>query len=206
MKIRGWIALAAMLLLPAALRAQTPADSLSTDSVVVDAPPPDPVRNFMYDLADPLALANALALGLYDHARTDPYEWGGGMDALTQRIASRAGGHVIGTSVRHGLAAALGRSTDIEPCTGCTSTEDRVTHAIVDTFTDRDESGRRVISEPYLAGTFAGAIAPTLWLPDGNLGDGVKAGVWSILFTTVGRVLFAVLEPLVPAEGAEGTP
>ena len=197
MKIRA-IALAAMLLLPAALRAQT-ADSASfaADSAA------DPVRNFMYDLADPLALANALALGLYDHARTEPYEWGGGFDAMTQRIASRAGGHVIGTSVRHGLAAALGRSTGIEPCTGCTSTEDRVTHAIVDTFTDRDDGGRRVISEPYLAGTFAGAIAPTLWHPDGNLGDGVKSGVWSVLFTTAGRVLFAVLEPLVPVE-AEG--
>lgn len=121
---------------------------------------------------------------------------------MTQRIASRGGGHVIGTSVRHGLAAALGRTTDIEPCNGCTSTGDRVTHSIIDTFTDRDDTNRRVISEPFLAGTFAGTIAPTLWHPDSNLGDGIKAGVWSILFTTAGRVLFAVLEPLVPAEGA----
>lgn len=198
MKIRA-IAFAAMLLLPAALRAQTRADSLAADPA-----PPDPVRSFVYELADPLALANALALGLYDHARTEPDEWGGGLDAMTQRIASRAGGHVIGTSVRHGLAAVLGRSTAIEPCGGCTSTEDRVTHAIVETFTDRDlDTGRRVISEPYLAGTFAGAMAPTLWHPDSNLGDGLKAGIWSVLFTTAGRVLFAVLEPLVPAEAAE---
>ncbi|HEX2211568.1 MAG TPA: hypothetical protein VHG93_28030 [Longimicrobium sp.] len=198
MKIRGWIALAAMLLAPAALPAQTAApDTLPTDTTA----PPDPVRSFMYDLADPLALANALALGLYDHARTEPYEWGGGFDALAQRILSRGGGHVIGTSVRHGLAAALGRSTQIEPCAGCTSTEDRVNHAIIETFTDRDlATGRRVISEPYLAGTFAGAIAPTLWHPDGNLGDGLEAGAWSILFTVTGRVLFAVLEGMVPAE------
>jgi hypothetical protein len=196
MKIRGWIALAAMLLLPAALRAQPAADSLAADSVVAD-----PVRDFMYDLADPLALANALALGLYDHARTRPYEWGGGMDALTQRIASRAGGHVIGTSVRHGLAAALGRSTRMEPC-NCTTTEDRVSHAIIETFTDRDlATGRRVLSEPYLAGTFAGAMAPTLWHPDSGLGDGLEAGAWSVLFTVGGRVLFAVLEGMVPAEG-----
>lgn len=202
MKIRGWIALAAMLLLPAALRAQAPADSTVADTMVADSLASDPVRNFMYDLADPLALANALVLGLYDHARTEPDEWGGGLDAMTQRIASRAGGHVIGTSVRHGLAAALGRSTAIEPCRGCTSTEDRVTHAIVETFTDRDlATGRRVISEPYLAGTFAGAIAPTLWHPDGNLGDGLNAGAWSVLFTTAGRVLFAVLEGMVPSEG-----
>ena len=144
MKIRA-IALAAMLLLPAALRAQT-ADSAS---FAADSAAADPVRNFMYDLADPLALANALALGLYDHARTEPYEWGGGLDALTQRIASRAGGHVIGTSVRHGLAAILDRSTEFEPCTGCTSTEDRINHAILETFTDRYlATGRRVLSEP----------------------------------------------------------
>ena len=196
MKIRA-IALAAILLLPAALRAQTAGpDSLAADSVA-----PDPVRNFMYELADPLALANALALGLYDHARTEPYLWGGGMDALTQRIASRAGGHVIGTSVRHGLAAVLGRSTDVEPCRGCASTEDRVTHAIVDTFTDRDATGQRVVSEPFLAGTFAGAMAPTLWHPDANLGDGLKSGVLSILFTSAGRVVCALLEGMVPAEG-----
>ncbi|HEX6373231.1 MAG TPA: hypothetical protein VF006_30180 [Longimicrobium sp.] len=198
MKIRGWIALAAMLLLPAGLRAQAPAsDSITPDSTAA----PDPVRGFIYDLADPLALANALVLGVYDHARTEPDEWGGGLDAMTQRIASRAGGHVIGTSVRHGLAAALGRSTDIEPCRGCASTEDRVTHALVEMFTDRDATGRRVVSEPFLAGTYAGAIAPTLWHPDSNLGDGLKAGTWSILFTAAGRVLFALLEPLVPAEG-----
>lgn len=70
MKIRA-IALAAMLLLPAALCAQTPAPgSPRTDSLVAQEAPPDPVRSFMYELADPLALANALVLGLYDHART----------------------------------------------------------------------------------------------------------------------------------------
>jgi hypothetical protein len=203
MKIRGWTALLAVLLLPAALPAQAPADT--TDTAVADSIAADPVRNFIYDLADPLALANALALGVYDHARTVPYEWGGGMDAMTQRIASRAGGHVIGTTVRHGLAAALGRSTEFEACAGCASTEDRVSHAIIETFTDRDlATGRRVISEPYLAGTFAGAIAPTLWHPDGNLGDGLEAGAWSVLFTVAGRVLFAVVEGMVPAEGRGG--
>jgi predicted secreted protein len=200
MKIRGWIALAAMLLLPMGLRAQTaaPDPTFPADSVA-----PDPVRNFVYELADPLALANALALGLYDHARTEPYEWGGGLDALTQRIASRAGGHVIGTSVRHGLAAVLERSTEFEPCRGCVSAEDRINHAILETFTDRDATGERVLSEPFLAGTYAGAIAPTLWHPDSNLVDGLKSGTFSILFTVAGRVLFALLEPLAP-EGTTG--
>lgn len=193
------MALAALFLLPAGLRAQTAApDTVPADSSVA----PDPVEVFVTDLADPLALANALALGLYDHARTEPYEWGGGLDAMTQRIASRAGGHVIGTSVRHGLAAILDRSTEFEPCRGCASAEDRVSHALVETFTDRDATGRRVVSEPFFAGTYAGAMAPTLWHPDADLVDGVRAGTVSILFTVAGRVIFALLEGMVPAEGA----
>jgi hypothetical protein len=203
MKIRGWTALAALLLCPAGGRAQTAApDTIPADTVAGEPVARDPVESFVTELADPLALANALALGLYDHARTEPYEWGGGLDALTQRIASRAGGHVIGTSVRHGLAAILDRSTEFEPCTGCTSTEDRINHAILETFTDRDlPTGRRVLSEPYLAGTFVGAMAPTLWHPDSSLGDGLEAGAWSVLFTVTGRVIFALLEGMVPAEG-----
>ncbi len=65
--IRGWVALAATVLLPTALRAQTaaPDTTVPADSIAAD-----PVRNFVYELADPLALANALVLGLYDHART----------------------------------------------------------------------------------------------------------------------------------------
>jgi hypothetical protein len=204
MKIRGWMALAALLLPPAALGAQTAApDTLPADDVRMDSVAPDPVEAFVTELADPLALANALALGLYDHARTEPDEWGGGLDALTQRIASRAGGHVIGTSVRHGLAAILVRSTEFEPCRGCVTAEDRINHALVETFTDRDATGQRVISEPYLAGTFAGAMAPTLWNPDTTLGDGLKSGLLSIVFTSAGRVIFALLEPLVP-EGTAG--
>lgn len=155
----------------------------------------DPVEVFIHDLADPVTLATAGALGLYDHARTEPYEWGGGFDALTQRIASRAGGHVIGTSVRHGVAAALNRSLAIERC-GCADAEDRVAHAFIETFTDRDlTTGRRVFSEPFIAGTYAGALAPTFWHPDVDLVDGIKSGTLSILFTLAGRSLVALLDP-----------
>lgn len=198
MKIGRCIALAAALLAAPALHAQD-ADTAAPDT----APAPNPVRNFMYDLADPLALANAGVLGLWDHVRTDPDEWGGGLDALTQRIASRAGGHVIGTSVRHGLAAALGRSTEFERCRGCTTADERINHVLVETFTDRDESGHRVWSEPFFAGAYAGAIAPTLWHPDSDLGDGFRSGTVSILFTLAARIAFALLEPLVQ-EGPEG--
>lgn len=195
MTIRRWTLLAAVLLLGCApaLRAQSTArDTLAADSA---ASPPDPVEVFMKDLVDPVTLGGAVALGLWDHVRTEPYEWGGGADALTQRIASRAGGHVIGTSVRHGVAAALNRSVALEPC-GCPNAEDRVAHAFIETFTDRDlRTGRRVFSESFIAGAYAGAMAPALWHPDVDLVDGIKSGTLSIVFTLAGRALFALVDP-----------
>lgn len=155
--------------------------SVSADSVV------HPVEAFVTDLADPLDAGFAVFLGLYDHARNAPDEWGGGFDALAQRVVSRAGGHVIGTSVRHGMAAALGRSTAYEPC-GCTGTGARVGHVFVETFTDRDRSGRRVFSEPYLAGTLAASLAPAAWHPDVSLRDGLKGSAVSVLFTLASRI------------------
>lgn len=195
MTIRRWTPLAAVLLLAwaPALRAQSTAPgTLAADSA---APAPDPVEVFMKDLVDPVTLGSAAALGLWDHIRTEPYEWGGGADALTQRIASRAGGHVIGTSVRHGVAAALNRSVALEPC-GCPDPEDRVAHAFIETFTDRDlTTGRRVFSESFIAGAYAGAMAPALWHPDVDLVDGIKSGTLSIVFTLAGRALFALVDP-----------
>jgi hypothetical protein len=195
MTIRRWTLLAAVLLLAwaPALRAQSTApDTLAADSA---GPPPDPVEAFIYDLVDPVTLGTAAAMGLYDHVRTEPYEWGGGADALTQRIASRAGGHLVGTSVRHGVAAALNRSVAVEPC-GCPDPEDRVAHAFIETFTDRDLStGRRVFSESFIAGAYAGAMAPALWHPDVDLVDGFKSGTLSIVFTLAGRAIFALLDP-----------
>jgi hypothetical protein len=194
MTFRGWTALAALLLACAApLGAQTAApDTLPADS----ARRADPVEGFIYDLVEPITLTSSLALGVYDHLRVEPYEWGGGLDALTQRIASRAGGHVIGTSVRHGVAAALNRSVAYEAC-GCPEDpEARVAQAFVETFTDRDLStGRRVFSESFIAGTYAGAMAPSLWHPDVDLVDGFKSGTLSIVFTLAGRVIFALLDP-----------
>jgi hypothetical protein len=195
MTIRRWTPLATVLLLAWApvLRAQSTApDTAAADSA---AAAPDPVEVFMKDLVDPVTLGSAAALGLWDHIRTEPYEWGGGADALTQRIASRAGGHVIGTSVRHGVAAALNRSVALEPC-GCPDPEDRVAHAFIETFTDRDlTTGRRVFSESFIAGAYAGAMAPALWHPDVDLVDGIKSGTLSIVFTLAGRALFALVDP-----------
>ena len=179
-------------ILPAADTLPAPRDTAAARVLWADTA--RPVRAFVRDLADPGQAVSALALGLYDHARTEPEQWGGGADALAQRIASRAGGHVVATSVRHGLSSALGRSTEYEACE-CATAGEKVTHVFVETFTDRDLTGRRVFSEPFVAGTYAGALAPVLWHPDAELMDGLQSGTLSMVFTVAGRILFALLEP-----------
>lgn len=182
--------LAAALLASAAAAQEAPPSP--PPAAAADTAAADPVRDFVVDLTDPLSAGVAVGMGVVDHLRTVPDEWGGGADALVQRIASRAGGHVIGTSVRHGTAAALGRSTRWEPCE-CASAGERVEHVFVETFTDRDRSGRRVFSEPYLAGTLSASLAPALWHPDVSLRDGLVGSAVSVLFTLGSRIVLELV-------------
>lgn len=185
---RRWT-LAAALLLAMPVHAQTQADTLVADSVA-----PTRLDNYVRDLADPIVAAQAVALGVWDQARNEPQEWGGGVDALGQRSLSRAGGHIVGQSVRHGLAAALGRSTDYRPC-GCADVEHRIAYAIVETFVDYDAQGRRRLSTPFLAGTYAGAVAPLAWHPDADLAESLQSATLSLVFSVAGNVIRETLSP-----------
>jgi hypothetical protein len=192
----GWTALAlaaALLLAPAAARAQTPGGA-RTDSVTVDTVPVDRLRAYTRDLADPIVAAQAVALGLYDHARTQPEEWGGGADGLGKRVLSRAGGHIVTQSVRHGMAAALNRSTEYRVC-GCAEPERRAAHALFETFTDYDAQGRARLSTPFLAGTYAGALAPLAWHPDADAARALQSGTLALVFAVAGNVIRELLEP-----------
>jgi hypothetical protein len=173
---------------PAARAQDADAAQAATDSAFAG----DPVADFVHDLADPVTLGVAAGLGVWDHLWTRPAAWGGGADALAQRIASRAGGHVVGTSVRHGLAAALGRSTRWAPC-GCDTAAERVEHVFLETFTDLDRSGQRVFSEPYLVGTLAGALAPVAWHPDVSLRDGIASAGLAVIFHLASRTALELI-------------
>lgn len=167
-------------------------DADATRTAVDSAFAGDPVRDFVHELTDPVTLGVAAGLGVWDHLWTRPSAWGGGADALLQRMASRAGGHVVGTSVRHGLAAGLGRSTRWAPC-GCDTAAERVEHVFLETFTDLDRSGRRVFSEPYLVGTLAGALAPVAWHPDVSLRDGVASAGLTVFFHLASRAALELI-------------
>ena len=186
--------IAAALLLAAPLQAQVvPADTLAPDSIraqadsvwVVDE---ERVDAYLNDLASIESVAWFTVLGLWDHVRTEPDEWGGGADALGARIRSRGGGHIVRESVRHGLAAALGRTTEYRPC-GCDGPERRIAYAITETFTDYDVQGRRRLSTPFLAGTYAGALAPVLWHPDADAAEALQSGTISLVWAIANNIL-----------------
>jgi hypothetical protein len=122
------------------------------------------VNAYVRDLTGPSALLGTAAATAYDQIRNDPPEWGGGAGGLGKRLASNAGSLVVGETVRHGLALALGRSTWYHRC-DCNGFGPRVEHALVETFTDRDRAGHRAVSVPTFAGTLAGSFAQRLWRP-----------------------------------------
>jgi hypothetical protein len=186
-------AVLAVAVLLAAGASRAPAQEPSLPAVPGDTlPASDPVRDFVTELADPVSLGVAGVLGLHDHVRTHPRAWGGGADALLQRVVSRAGGHVVGVSVRHGVASALGRSTRWEPC-GCAPLGERVEHVFLETFTDLDRGGRRVLSEPYLAGTLAASLAPAAWHPEVSLRDGIASAGVSVILTLASRIVLELV-------------
>ena len=191
---------AAALLLAAPLQAQViPADTVAPDSAraqadsvwVVDE---ERVDAYLGDLVSVEGVAWITALGLWDHVRTEPNEWGGGADALAARILSRSGGHVVRTSVHHGLAAALGRTTEYRPC-GCDGPERRIAYAIAETFTDYDVQGRRRLSTPFLAGTYAGALAPVLWHPDADAAEALQSGTISLVWAIANNIVNELWAP-----------
>jgi len=170
------------------------ADSVAPAGATSAAPArPRPARRpsrmhaYVHDVLGPGAWVGVGSGATLEQVRTDPTQWGTGLGGFGDRLASTAGDLVVQESVRHGLAAALGRSTEYERC-GCSAFGPRVSHAFLETFTDRDDAGRREFSVPRVAGAVAGGVAPMLWMPGATVASSaVSAGV-SLLLTAAGNV------------------
>jgi hypothetical protein len=131
---------------------------------------PENVRlnNYLHDLAGPGAFVGVIGGGLVDQLRHKNDAVGG----LAGRIGSNVTQAVVQTSVRHGLAALMHRSTDnhYQFCE-CHGFGPRVGHALLETFTDRRADGSRALSVPRIAGSYAGSFAGLAWEHDRNASD-----------------------------------
>jgi hypothetical protein len=124
------------------------------------------LNNYLHDLAGPGAFIGVIGGGVMNQLRSK----NDGVGGLAGRIGSNATQAVVQTSVRHGLAALMHRSTDYQPC-DCSGFSRKVGHALLETFTDRRADGRRSLSFPRIAGAYAGGFAGLAWERDRNVSD-----------------------------------
>lgn len=145
------------------------------------------VSNYLHDLAGPSALIGVVGGGLLGELRQNHPSFDDGSNGLAQRLASRAGQAAVEVSVRHGLAAAMHRSTDYQPC-DCHGFGPRVGHALLETFTDRRDDGTRALSVPRIAGAYAGNFARLAWERNRSAGDAALGGALSLGFSALFNV------------------
>jgi hypothetical protein len=133
------------------------------------------MHNYVRDLFDVGSAIAVFGGALVLQIANSPQEWGNGVSGYVDRAASNAGQLVVQETVQHGLAAAMGLTTEYERC-GCTDFGEKAEHAAVGAVTDRNASGRRVFSVPRVAGAFAGSFATMLWWPNRSAGTAALNG------------------------------
>lgn len=143
---------------------------------------------YVHDLIGPGAILGVAGATALDQLRDDPAEWSRNATGLGHRAATNAASHVVAESVRHGLAIALGRSTRYQRCE-CSGFGPRVGHAFVETFTDRDRAGARMVSIPRLGGAVAGALSQRIWRPSETNGDTALRIAGSLLFSVASNAV-----------------
>jgi len=162
--------------------AQTPSEPRSIRMTPENAR----VSNYLHDLAGPSALIGVVGGGLLGELRQKHPTFDDD-NGLAQRLASRMGQQAVEVSVRHGLAAAMHRSTDYQPC-DCHGFGPKVAHALLETFTDRRDDGTRALSVPRIAGAYAGNFASLTWDHSRSAGDAAVGGAMSLGFTALFNV------------------
>lgn len=145
------------------------------------------MRAYVSDLAGLGAIAIIGIGAAIDQGRNNPAEWGRSGSGFAKRVGSAAGAHSAQVTVRHGLAAALDRSTSYTRC-ACSDAGGRIANGIVSTVTDRDSHGRRAFSEPILAGAVAGGFVPLIWRPDYDARQAALNTAFSLGITAAGNI------------------
>ena len=138
------------------------------------------LNNYLHDLAGPGAFVGVIGGGVLGELRHQNDAVGG----LAGRIGSNATQAVVQTSVRHGLAALMHRSTDYQPCE-CSGFGRKVGHALLETFTDRRADGSRAFSVPRIAGAYAGGFSRLAWERDRGGGDVALGTTMSLGFSAL---------------------
>jgi hypothetical protein len=145
-------------------------------------------HNYVVSLVGPGALFSIGAAAAVDQLENDPESWEKTTEGFGKRLASSAGSRFANQTTRHGIAALLDRTTEYHRC-GCTSFGSRFGHAVAGAIIDKNDSGQHGLSVAQLAGAAAGAAAPTLWRPDYDGAEALKAAGLSLGLSALGNVV-----------------
>lgn len=105
-----------------------------------------------------------LAYAEVDQMRNEPPQWGKGWDGYRKRAASNIGEFVIQEGVTEGLAAALHRPLDYQPCP-CHGFDDRMAWALRQSLTDAMPHDQHPLAIPRIVGAYVGSFAQASWRP-----------------------------------------
>ena len=123
------------------------------------------VSAYLHELANPGGLAGMVGGAALERLRHDRTEFG-------DELAFRGTERLVGTSVRHGLAAVMHVSTESRyHLCECRGFGPRVAHALVQTFTDPRDDGSRALAVPRIASRYAQGFTELAWRHDRTAGD-----------------------------------
>lgn len=99
-----------------------------------------------------------------DQARSNPYQWGGGVPGYGRRVTSRVGGAIVQGTFQAPVAALL--KEDVRYiASDRRSAKRRALHAVLYSFLTYSKHGRPTLNIANLGGYYASSAASTLWLP-----------------------------------------
>ncbi len=164
----------------------------------------DIVRAVEYraDLIGFVALGRVLWSSSYDQTVQSPEVWPRTAESYGRRLLTRSVQLVTIETVRHGVAAAMGRDPAYVKC-GCDGVGPRMGHVFKAVVTDFDMTGQRRVGWPRFAGALAGSLALGQLQP----GQGSAETVAFRALTTIGGSVignsvkeFAIWERLTGGE------
>ncbi len=101
---------------------------------------------------------------LYDQARGEPPEWGGGFEGYGRRVASRVGISIIQGSIQAPVAALM--KYDVRYISSDQKVfGKRLKHAVAYSFLTYNNGGRPRVNVPNLGAYFAASAISTAWQP-----------------------------------------
>jgi hypothetical protein len=111
------------------------------------------------------AFVTSTSGAVWDHIRTSPYEWGGGVAGFGRRFASTFSGHMIKSTVHYTVARIRHEELDYQR-SGLEGFTPRLRYAVLRTvITRKTTTGESTFSSGEVAGAVTSGFLSRLWYP-----------------------------------------